>query len=359
MKAIDLFCGTGGFALGAERAGFDVVASFDIDPNLTFSHHLNFPSTKLNLQDIATLNGDWIVENFGQDVQLIIGGPPCQGFSMMGARDVSDPRRTLLMDFFRVVSEVKPSVFVMENVEGLLHRDARSVLDSALEYVSDYTVLDPMVLDAADFGAPTRRRRTFVIGYDHKRCNQLSADMFKLSSLVKNTVEEAFCGLNSASKLAKNEMGFDQRKIRKNAALSSYANSLIAEDRCFSGDQRTKHTKAVVERFAKVEPGKSDPVGKHYRLKLDGLCPTLRAGTGSEKGSYQSVRPIHPTEDRVITVREAARLQGFPDSHLFHPTIWHSFRQIGNSVSPIISYEILRIISEALLSSTIQLEAAE
>jgi DNA (cytosine-5)-methyltransferase 1 len=95
-----------------------------------------------------------------------------------------------------------------------------------------------------------------------------------------------------------------------------------------------------------VEPGGVDAVGRHQRLDWRGQCPTLRAGTGSDRGSYQSVRPIHPEHDRVITVREAARLQGFPDRHMFHPTTWHSFRMIGNSVSPIIARAIFGAIAE-------------
>nr|WP_249812095.1 DNA cytosine methyltransferase [Bradyrhizobium sp. 188] len=97
-----------------------------------------------------------------------------------------------------------------------------------------------------------------------------------------------------------------------------------------------------------MKPGEIDSVGRHPRLSWEGQCPNLRAGTGKDKGSYQAVRPIHPEEDRVITVREAARLQGFPDSFRFHPTVWHSFRMIGNSVSPIIAQAILSLIAERM-----------
>lgn len=109
-----------------------------------------------------------------------------------------------------------------------------------------------------------------------------------------------------------------------------------------------EHKADVVRRFATVMPGKMDTVGRHPRLAWDGQCPTLRAGTGADKGSRQAVRPLHPEEPRVITVREAARLQGFPDQHLFHPTIWHSFRMIGNSVSPILAEAVFRAIRDRL-----------
>ena len=111
--------------------------------------------------------------------------------------------------------------------------------------------------------------------------------------------------------------------------------------------QSLDHAKGLGPRVI-IGQGHMDPIGRHPRLAWNGLCPTLRAGTGSDRGSYQSVRPIHPEENRVITVREAARLQGFPDNHLFHPTVWHSFRMIGNSVSPIMAEAIFSAIAAHL-----------
>ena len=110
----------------------------------------------------------------------------------------------------------------------------------------------------------------------------------------------------------------------------------------------TKHTAAVEQRFSNVEQGKVDRISKYPRLKWDGISPTLRAGTGSDRGSFQAVRPIHPDDPRVITVREAARIQGFPDWFIFHPTKWHSFRMIGNSVSPVVSTHLLSKILSAM-----------
>jgi DNA (cytosine-5)-methyltransferase 1 len=104
----------------------------------------------------------------------------------------------------------------------------------------------------------------------------------------------------------------------------------------------------VIHRFSKVNPGEIDKISRAPRLKLDGFCPTLRAGTGRDRGSYQAVRPIHPNQHRVITPREAARLQGFPDWFQFHETKWHSFRQIGNSVSPIVSEYLFKRIFDYL-----------
>lgn len=357
MRAVDLFCGTGGFSRGAIAAGFDVVAAFDIDANLTYSHHYNFPDTKLYLEDVSLLTGADILAKTGGNIDLIFGGPPCQGFSMMGKRQADDPRRELLGHFFRLVSEVKPAVFVMENVEGLLFGEVKNVLNEALHYVSDYTVLDPMVLNASEFGAATKRKRAFVFGYDPTRCAPIAKELIESLKTTPATVADALSGLQDCSSFGHID-GFDVWRLGKYVKLSDYAQQLANTNRLFSGNQVTAHTDKVVARFSTVAPGRIDNVGKHPRLKLDGQCPTLRAGTGTDRGSHQSLRPIHPIEDRVIRVREAARLQGFPDQHRFHPTIWHSFRQIGNSVSPIIAEKVLSVVSEKILANIAEREAA-
>jgi DNA (cytosine-5)-methyltransferase 1 len=112
-----------------------------------------------------------------------------------------------------------------------------------------------------------------------------------------------------------------------------------------SGLFETLHSIAVQDRFIETSQGKVEPISRYPKLAWTGQCPTLRAGTGADKGSFQAMRPIHPSQPRVITVREAGRLQGFPDWFVFHPTKWHSFRMIGNSVSPVVSETLLKLLS--------------
>lgn len=133
MRAIDFFCGTGGFSRGAHAAGFDVVAAYDKDAILTSSFSKNFPDTKLQLTDIGALTGADVRRTVGKaPIDLIFGGPPCQGFSSIGRRDKADPRRTLLQDFFRLVSEIEPAAFVMENVLGLGYANSKQELQTAI-----------------------------------------------------------------------------------------------------------------------------------------------------------------------------------------------------------------------------------
>lgn len=362
MRAVDLFCGGGGFSDGAIRAGIDVPLAYDINPVLTSSFSKNFPHTQLKLGDIAELSGSAILEAAGEPIDGLFGGPPCQGFSLIGRRDVKDPRRLLLGHFFRLVNEIRPTFFVMENVVGLNQGQAKTVLCDALNYVPDfYDVLAPIILDASDFGAATKRKRLFVIGVNTYRSEKFPKEALDKYKRPAVTVKDAIWDLANASFIGEDDSGMDLWRTTYEGGASEYAKSLRTEDQCFTGHRRTLHTKTVIKRFRTVKPGAVDPIGRYPRLEWSATCPTLRAGTGPDKGSHQSVRPIHPTEPRVITVREAARLQGFADRHIFHATIWHSFRMIGNSVCPFVAEAIFRAIAErceAMLPTQISMRNA-
>jgi DNA (cytosine-5)-methyltransferase 1 len=359
LNIVDLFCGTGGFSLGAHHAGMDVSVAFDVDPILTSSYKRNFPQTKLCLQDVGQLTPQAMNAAAGKLIDGIIGGPPCQGFSFIGKRSPLDPRRELLFHFFRLVEGISPKFFVMENVQGLLYGNAREVLDRSLALVAErYSILGPIILDPKDYGAATKRPRLFVIGI-HKDFGEPVA-MADLSVYARSptTVLSAIGDLVNSEPKGIDADGFDLWHLADGSELSDYALAMRNVDNTFTGHRETSHSPAVTARFRMVSPGGKDEVGRHPRLSWDGFCPTLRAGTGVDKGSYQSVRPIHPLFDRVITVREGARLQGFPDAHRFHPTVWHSFRMIGNSVSPIISKAIFSAI-RTKFDSAIHRVAAE
>ena len=343
-RIVDLFAGAGGLSLGAKQAGFRVAAAFDNDPVLTSSFNVNFADTRLIGRDLSAVCADAVRAAAGGRPDGIVGGPPCQGFSVIGKRIVSDPRRDLLRDFFRIVRDVRPAFFVMENVRGLGYSDARAVLEDALGLVEDrYSVCGPTTLNAAEYGAATSRSRLFVIGI-HKDCGDpLSAEDLDALRRPPATVKQAISDMIGAVRCEDRD-GFDYWRITRGGRCYDYAKRLRSKDRLFSGHRGTSHSKRIVDRFRQVPQGGMDPVGRHPRLMWSGQCPTLRAGTGPDRGSYQSVRPIHPDLPRVITVREAARLQGFPDHFRFHPTIWHSFRMIGNSVCPMMALAVFRAI---------------
>lgn len=366
---VDLFCGCGGFGLGAELAGFKTLAAVDIEPNLQSAYVRNFPNTQVINADISNLNTeDWKAILKDQQVDGVIGGPPCQGYSRMGHSDKTDPRRSLLKQFFRTVNIIGPKFFVMENVEGLMDTKNVYELRSALKVLDRrYSILEPMIVDAYNYGAPTKRKRVIVIGYLPEYFDSFEVNDFIPTNIKYTTVKEAIYDLPSPIKSTqiKDANNYSWAKYRHVDNLSDYAQAMrdlppkhlgwsisIGEllEQKVSGLLNTQHTKAVSERYATVKPGEIDKTSKAKRLAWDGVCPTLRAGTGSDKGSHQAVRPLHPTENRVITVREAARLQGFPDWFVFHNTKWHSFRMIGNSVSPLVSKYILSKIKNSLIN---------
>lgn len=368
MQIIDLFSGTGGFSLGAHLAGFSVPLAIDIDEDLTYSHKSNFPNTRMLLEDLSKIDPMSALKLINLkpgNLAGIIGGPPCQGFSYIGKRDPKDPRNNLVNHFFRFVQAARPKFFVMENVPGLLTPPFQVVLEDAINQVEKlYNIVGPLIVDAADYGAATTRRRAVVIGYRPSYVNPISEEDIEAAKRKrKTTVYEAIHDLPSLKSAAMDEqrqfwarydsepddgeLGKYARKARR-APKSDLATKAIREAhgrQLVSGFSPTRHTLEVLKRFSKVPPGTSDKISRCPRLAWHSTCSTIRAGTGTDRGSYQSLRPLHPEEDRVITAREAARIQGFPDWFQFHPTIWHSFRMIGNSVSPYLAACLLSLLA--------------
>lgn len=368
LNVVDLFCGCGGFGLGAEMAGFHTLVAVDIDETLQSAYKKNFPTTHVLRGDLATMNEEsWRILLGDNKIDGVIGGPPCQGYSRMGKSDVNDPRRSLLQHFFRHVNIISPKFFVMENVEGLLDKKNIIELSAALAILDEkYNVTPPFIIDASEFGVPTKRKRVIVIGYDPLYMDEITAmDIYANKSDIKVNVRDAISDLPSPSnlKLLSHDKNFGWAKYKEDISISIYAQNMrkipdegmgwedsikFLKSGITSGFFDTIHTEHVKKRYSEVVPGNVDSISRSKRLTWEGVCPTLRAGTGADKGSYQAVRPLHPEDARVITIREAARLQGFPDWFVFHTTKWHSFRMIGNSVSPIVSYQILKVISEKI-----------
>lgn len=371
LTVIDLFCGVGGLSLGAARAGLSVRGVVDVDSKPLDVHHRNFPGTRHMCADIAGLTGRSLKSCLGLNrMDGIIGSPPCQGFSSIGRHDRRDARNNLFVDFFRLVSEIRPKFFLAENVPGIMHRAYEGIRERARSFVEQkYVVLPHMVLAAHKYGAPTTRERVFFIGFRKDVVDPPEPEIFKPDPDRTGTVHvgDALRGLpakidphHQTEELGWRVAGepgatrYYVQRIRKRVPPGVGDRSALKRLRTrreASGFMGTVHSPEVAGRYAALRAGEYDPVSRSSRLDTNGFCPTIRAGTGPDHGSFQAVRPIHPTEPRVITVREAARLQGFPDWFMFHPTKWHSFRQIGNSVSPILAEHVLSVITKAFGST--------
>ena len=361
--AIDLFAGAGGLSLGFEQAGFDVVAAAEIDPVHCAVHEFNFPNCTSICADASTLTATGIRKAAGlgnSPIDVVFGGAPCQGFSMMGKRALDDPRNGLLLEFVRLVSGLNANYFVFENVKGITIGRHRQLLDELIEtfQAQGYSIMLPYrVLNAVDYGVPQDRQRLFLVGAKSGLPLPAYPTPF---GLPRTTVWEAIGDLPDANRY---EQLLDSDCIEGApfGRPSPYAGKLrgLVEDPTdyshpriwnrsrLTSSMRTTHTALSQERFASTLHGKVEPISRFLKLNPAGVCNTLRAGTGSDRGAFTSPRPIHPHVPRCITVREAARLHSYPDWFRFHATKWHGFRQIGNSVPPLLG----RAVASALIKT--------
>lgn len=368
--AVDLCSGVGGFSLGFEQAQFNVLAAVDIEKNHVDTYLKNFPSCKALCVDLSAISGQQLRQMTGigdECIDVVFAGPPCQGFSLIGKRLREDPRNLLLYELARLVGELSPSYFVVENVSGLLQGSAKGILDEFVRRVqrSGYGVVEPIrMLDAAEFGVPQRRRRVFVLGYKRGMKAPQYPDPLHWFSLDGDidgpTVWDAIGDLAHIGRLSSlfhtdeyhGDLGqpADYARILR-GELSDSDDKSIQRSRNgngLTGCLLTKHTRKTTRRFRSTHQGSSEEVSRYHRLAKDGLAPTLRAGTGPAQGSFMAARPIHPSQARCITVREAARLHSFPDWFHFHPTKWHGFRQVGNSVPPRLARAVASSVRQAL-----------
>lgn len=357
---IDLFAGAGGLSLGFEQAGFDVVAAVEIDPIHCATHEFNFPNCATLCRDVSKVSGRDVRQAAGignREVDVVFGGAPCQGFSLIGQRALDDPRNSLVGHYVRIVREVAPRYFVFENVKGLTLGKHRRFLDEIVETLSDdYDVLLPYrVLNAADYGIPQDRRRLFLVGARRGLAVPVYPD-----PLPRVTVAQAVADIPDAEQFPElidtDAVEVDFRTPSKYArALRELGNKpghygyrRRYDPDLLTSSMRADHSRLSRSRFAKTEHGATEPVSRFHKLDPHGVCNTLRAGTNTDRGAFTSPRPIHYLYPRCITVREAARLHSYPDWFRFHVTKWHGFRQIGNSVPPMLARAVAGSIAKAM-----------
>lgn len=359
---IDLFAGAGGLSLGFEQAGFDIAAALEIDPIHCATHEYNFPYSKTICASVVDVGGDDIRRraNLGNvEVDVVFGGAPCQGFSLIGKRAFDDPRNQLVLHYVRIVAELQPKCFVFENVKGLTLGKHVAFLNELIDALGNagYDVTSPYkVLNAADFGVPQDRKRLFVIGVRRG----LALPKYPTPIESRTTVWEAIGDLpdadqfdalvtNDSIQVAWSTNTPYARLLRGiEDDLTDYGYKREFDPNLLTSSLRTKHTELSMTRFMVTAPGKTEPISRFRKLSPDGLCNTIRAGTDSARGAFTAPRPIHPYLPRVITVREAARLHSYPDWFRFHSTKWHGFRQIGNSVPPLLGRAVAAEIAKAL-----------
>jgi DNA (cytosine-5)-methyltransferase 1 len=371
-KVLDLFAGCGGLSLGFEQAGFDISASVEIDPIHSLVHHYNFPYSCIIPKDIRLVKAEEIIESTGEPIDVIVGGAPCQGFSMIGKRQLDDDRNFLVRNYLRLVEDLKPRYFIFENVKGITQGRHKKFLDEIIEFAESigYNVLPWQVLDAREYGVPQARKRLILIGYRegetvpkypdptyHPAPENLLNYFLPRTPTTREVLEdlpdaEIFPELQDSDCV-------QYEPLKSPEGILRYYRPVCDSDWLFAfrrdwdpgvltSSARTNHTPLSRARFGSTGEGETEPNSRFYKLRSDGYANTLRAGTDSSRGAFTSPRPLHYKYNRCITVREMARIHGYPDWFRLHSTKWHGARQIGNSVPPPMAYSVASEIIKAL-----------
>lgn len=297
---VDLFCGAGGVTQGLVQAGFTPVASVEINPIASATHKRNFPNCHHFSGDIEQFNSlDWLNQIDSPEVHLVVGGPPCQGFSVAGKRNPNDPRNRLFQEFVRIVSEIRPWYVVMENVPGILTMQKGAVKQAICEAFEKigYPHISIAILESAAYGVPQIRPRAIFIANRFGMKNpypktQLLPEQYQ-------PIESAISDLPEWTPIPK------------------------------INHEWTRHSPAYMERIAKVLPG-----GSLYETYLDAFKRQYPGKPSMTVKENHGGSHIHPYLNRVISAREMARLQTFPDSFIFEGSMKKAMWQIGNAVPP-------------------------
>lgn len=342
LKIIDLFAGCGGLSLGFIKQGFDVVAGIDSwkDSIETFEH--NHPGSKGILMDLGNFDVKELQKTIGH-IDVVIGGPPCQGFSISGKRNPNDPRNKLYTGFVKIVAQLKPKAFVLENVPNLVSMAGGAIKD---QIISDFNKLGYQVkfkvLLASDYGVPQNRKRVVFVGILGKNNFEFPEGIFSKKN-AKVTTEQALSDLpeNSVNDGIEN----------KNIPASPYQIAMRGKSSLIFNHQITNHDKRTIETIALV------PDGENYKALPPHLQQTRKVHIAWTR--YNSSKPsltidtghrhhFHYKFNRIPTVRESARLQSFPDDFVFKGSKTSQYKQVGNAVPPLMAEQIAKALAKAL-----------
>lgn len=362
-KIIDLFSGCGGFSVGFEKAGFSVSKAVEFDSKIASIYADNHPSANLFIDDIGKINNE---TNFSKgEVDIIVGGPPCQGFSMAGARIrqnafIDDPRNYLFKQYLKVVQIVKPKVFIIENVKGILSMNNGDIFKEIINVFSDSNNFDGdkyylhyKIVKGIEFGIPQKRERVIIIGrknkdFDFEKYLEKAKSIIKLkypSFYDKVTVRDAIGNLPEPT---------DNGIIKNPKPLTDYQKFLLSESQKITNHTRFELTPVALNRIKQIKPGQNFTVlneeihsvhsGSYGRLEWNGVAPTITTRFDTPSGGQFT----HPDQDRMITPREAARIQSFPDDFVFVGTKSVICKTIGNAVPPKIAYTFAFMVKELI-----------
>ncbi|MFZ5738568.1 MAG: DNA cytosine methyltransferase [Pseudomonadota bacterium] len=321
---IELFSGCGGLSTGFLDAGLHIAAGFELDRRAVEAYNYNhsYRGSRGFAANLAETSGRALLKTAGiASVDLLIGGPPCQPFSIVGKRRGSaDERADLMWHFVRLASELEPKAIVLENVPNLARLDGGEVFEQTLSGLTNLGyALWHGVLSAADFGVPQARKRLIVIGIKGRKT-------------VRGPTPSHGPGLHSY--------------VTTKQAIGDLPDAGEFGSTGIHNHEPTMHSDDMVARFRSLQQGRRERGSFHDRLHADRLSYTLRAGSGN----FSPLRPVHYRYDRVVTVRESARLQGFSDNFIWPDSIprLQQYRQVGNAVPPPLAAAVAKCVAEQM-----------
>jgi DNA (cytosine-5)-methyltransferase 1 len=341
FNIIDLFCGCGGFSLGFERAGFNVLLGIDVwkDALVTFEHnHTNSKTLQADLSQYNPYDAERLLD--GKTIDVIIGGPPCQGFSVAGKRIIDDIRNKLYTSFVNFVEYFKPKAFVLENVPNILSIGGGIVKDSIINDFSNlgYTVVYK-VLTASDYGVPQNRRRAIFVGFS----NGTVFDFPKPFKNAKVTAKEALSDLPEGS--------LSDGTAYPCPCQSEYQILMRSHATHIYNHQATKHNQKTIDIISMVPDGgnyKDLPIELQSTRKVHIAWTRLNSAKPSFTIDTGHRHHFHYLYNRIPTARESARIQSFPDDFIFYCSRTSQLKQIGNAVPPLLGEAIAKSIRELL-----------
>lgn len=362
MKIIDLFAGCGGLSLGFIQAGFSVEKAVEYDPVIANTYKCNHPEVDVVVDDIKNIDtSDMFV---GMMADVIIGGPPCQGFSMAGARIrqgfIDDPRNYLFKHYFNVVKTVMPKVFVMENVKGISTMQGGKIFEEIKKIFQDPKSLNGKtyyiyhrVINAVDFGVPQRRERMIIIGTLMDGVD-IDALWEKTINDIKKEYPNYFDEVTISDAIGNLLMPSEDGIIANPLPETAYEKYLSSDALTITNHTQSRHSKVAIERMHQIKNGENytalnEQINSVHSGSYGRLCWNEQASTITTRfDTPAGGRFIHPDEDRTLTPREAARIQSFPDSYVFYGDKRSISRQIGNAVPPKVSYFLARLVRNIL-----------
>lgn len=353
---LSLFSGIGGLDLVFHSTGDQIAIAIESNSTTASQYQKNLPQTKVLNQDIRKVTPKQIAQllnthhpNWQNQPLIIIGGSPCQGFSQAGKRNPLDPRNELIGEYLKLVQALNPTCFLLENVPGLLAPRNQNLINQYRQTITTagYT-LSEWQLNAADYGVPQNRDRLFWIGSKYGEI--LPPQPYTQTTTVKEAIADIHI-LESQLNFHQDEITWqpEQRGEYAHYLLDLFPPPTEWNSTKLTGCQLTNHSPQVIQRFLTTANGEKEPISHSYRLDWNGVAPTLKAGGDAQR--HTAVRPIHPESPRVITVREAARLQSFPDWFEFSSTKINAHKQIGNAVPPLLACQIATQIQQHLESN--------